>query len=85
MKQVNISIHPFSALVGMAVLSMVWVSAAAMPLQSSSSDRDVSAIENVNEPHPRDFWRLDYGNTYTVPSGKILVVTNVLTIQLELE
>ena len=35
MKQVSISIHPFSALLGMALLSMVWVSAAAMPLQGS--------------------------------------------------
>ena len=77
MKQVSISIHPFSALVGMAVLSMVWVSAAAMPLQGSSSDRDVSAIEDVNDPRPRDFVRLIGETPYTVPDGKLLVVTGL--------
>jgi hypothetical protein len=76
MKQVNISIHPFSALVGMAVLSIVWVSAAAMPLQGSSSDRDVSAIENVNDPHPRDYVILRGNQPYTVPSGRLLVLTS---------
>ena len=80
MKQVNISIHPFSALVGMAVLSMAWVTAAAMPLQGSSSDRDVSAIENVNEPHPGDYVRLVEGASYTVPASKILVL-NCLYVQ----
>ena len=75
MKQLNITIHPFSALAGMALLGLVWVTAGAMPLQGSSSTRDVSAIEVVGNPHPRDFWRLDWGNTYTVPSGKFLVVT----------
>jgi hypothetical protein len=73
MKQVNITIHPFSALLGMALLSMVWVSAAAMPLQGSSSDRDVSAIENVNDPHPRDYVRVQQGAPYTVPAGRVFV------------
>ena len=77
MKQVNISIHPFSALVGMAVLSMVWVSAAAMPLQGSSSDRDVNAVEVVSDPHPRDFMHLNGSQAYVVPAGKLLVVTAV--------
>ena len=74
MKQVSITIHPFSALVGMAVLSMAWVTAGAMPLQGSSSNRDVSAIENVNDPHPRDFVLLTGSSPYIVPEGKILVV-----------
>ena len=77
MKQVNISIHPFSALVGMAVLSMAWVTAAAMPLQGSSSDRDVSAVEVVNEPHPRDWVSITNDAPFVVPSGHLLVVTAV--------
>jgi hypothetical protein len=77
MKQVNISIHPFSALVGMAVLSMAWVTAAAMPLQGSSSDRDVSAIEDVSRPHPRDYVRIHEGAPFTVPEGKVLSLTGI--------
>jgi hypothetical protein len=75
MKQVSVTIHPFSALVGMAVLSMVWVTAAAMPLQGSSSDRDVSAIEDVNDVHPRDFVNIRGDQPYVVPEGRLLVLT----------
>ena len=74
MKQ--ISIHPFSALVGMAVLSMVWVTAAAMPLPGSSSDRDVSAIEVVSDPHPRDYVILRGDQPFEVPAGRLLVLTS---------
>jgi hypothetical protein len=74
MKQLNITIHPFSALAGMALLGLVWVTAGAMPLQGSSSTRDVSAIDIVSDPHPRDFVRIVKGSPYTVPAGKVLVV-----------
>jgi hypothetical protein len=74
MKQVNISIHPFSALVGMAVLSMAWVTAAAMPLQGSSSDRDVSATVIVDRPHA-DWIRVDSASAYVVPDGKYFTLT----------
>ncbi|HIF42241.1 MAG TPA: hypothetical protein EYQ74_14245, partial [Planctomycetes bacterium] len=77
MKQLNITIHPFSALAGMALLGLVWVTAGAMPLQGSSSTRDVSAIENVNEPHPRDYVQIFEGAPYTVPQGKLLVIKQV--------
>ena len=84
MKQVNITIHPFSALVGMALLGLVLVTASAMPTQGSSSTRDVSAIENVNDPHPRDFVWLEAGasasSVFTVPAEKILVITGVASI-----
>ena len=73
MKQLNITIHPFSALAGMALLGLVWVTAGAMPLQGSSSTRDVSAIEVVSDPHPRDYVRVQEGTPYTVPSGRIFV------------
>ena len=81
MKQLNITIHPFSALAGMALLGLVFVTAGAMPLQGSSSTRDVSAIENVNDPHPRDSVRVMQGSPYTVPGGKILLVTCVMLPQ----
>ena len=77
MKQININIHPFSALAGMALLGLVLVTAGAMPLQGSSSTRDVSAIENVNEPHPRDYVRIKEGTPFVVPSGKCLVVKSL--------
>ena len=75
MKQINITIHPFSALGGMALLGLVLVTAGAMPLQGSSSTRDVSAISDINDPHPRDAVRFMNGSPYTVPSGKILLIT----------
>jgi hypothetical protein len=80
MKQLNITIHPFSALAGMALLAIVLVTASAMPLQGSSSTRDVSAIENVNEPHPRDAVRVVEGSPYTVSTGRLLVVTGMGTL-----
>jgi hypothetical protein len=75
MKQINITIHPFSALAGMALLGLVLVTAGAMPMQGSSSTRDVSAIENVNDPHPRDFVRIVEGAPFSVPAGKVFVGT----------
>ena len=84
MKQINITIHPLSALAGMALLGLVFVTAGAMPMQGSSSTRDVSAIENVNDPHPRDFVWLEAGavasQVFTVPTGKIMVITGVASI-----
>jgi len=62
----------------MALIVLVWVTAAAMPTQGSST-RDVSAIELVNDPHPRDFVRISEGQPYVVPLGKILVVTGLGT------
>ena len=75
MKQLNITIHPFSALAGMALLGLVWVTAGAMPLQGSSSTRDVSAIEDVNDVHPRDCVIIRLGQPYVVPVGRLLVIT----------
>ena len=77
MKQLNITMHPFSALAGMALLGLVWVTAGAMPLQGSSSTRDVSAIEDVNGPRAANAVAVYEGVAYTVPSGKSLVVTGI--------
>ena len=81
MKQLNIAIHPFSALAGMALLGLVWVTAGAMPLQGSSSTRDVSAIEVVSDPHPRDYVRMDGTTPYTVPTGKLFHLTGLGDLQ----
>jgi hypothetical protein len=75
MKQINITIHPFSALIGAAIVCLTMLTVGAVTVQGSSSTRDVSAIENVNDPHPRDYVRIDEGTPYTVPTGKILVIT----------
>ena len=75
MKQINITLHPFSALIGAAIVCLTMLTVGAVTVQGSSSTRDVSAIENVNDPHPRDYMRIDEGTPYTVPAGKILVVT----------
>ena len=77
MKQLNITIHPFSALAGMALLGLVLVTAGAMPLQGSSSTRDVSAIEDVNSPRAANAVAVYQGVPYTVPSSKLLIVTGI--------
>jgi hypothetical protein len=75
MKQINITIHPFSALIGAAIVCLTMLTVGAVTVQGSSSTRDVSAIEVVSDPHPRDFVRIVEGSAYTVPSGKVLVPT----------
>ena len=75
MKQLNITIHPFSALAGMALLGLVFVTAGAMPLQSSASTRDVSAIEVVSPWPSKDVVRIYDTSPYVVPAGKNLVLT----------
>jgi hypothetical protein len=75
MKQINITIHPLSALAGMALLGLVWVTAGAMPLQGSSSTRDVSAIEVVSPWPSKDVVRIYDTGSYVVPAGKNLVLT----------
>jgi hypothetical protein len=75
MKQINITIHPFSALAGMALLGLVLVTSGAMPLQGSSSTRDVSAIEVVSPWPSHDVVRIYDTSPYVVPAGKNLVLT----------
>jgi hypothetical protein len=75
MKQINITIHPFSALAGMALLGLVFVTAGAMPMQGSSSTRDVSAIEVVSPWPSHDVVRIYDTSPYVVPAGKNLVLT----------
>jgi len=75
MKPISLALHPTSALAGMVLLALVWVTAAAMPSQGSSSTRDVSAIEDINSVHPRDYVRFSGSQPYVVPAGKILVAT----------
>jgi hypothetical protein len=75
MEDLHITIHPFSALIGAALVCLTMLTVGAIAVQGSSSTRDVSAIEIVSDPHPREFVRIVEGAPYTVPSGKILVPT----------
>jgi hypothetical protein len=75
MKNINITLHPLSVLAGMALLGITLIATSAFAPQGSSSTRDVSAIEVVSDPHPRDYVRIVEGTAYTVPSGKIFVPT----------
>jgi hypothetical protein len=77
MKQINITIHPFSALIGAAIVCLTMLTVGAVTVQGTSSTRDVSAIENVNEPHPRDFVRIDEGVPFTTPAGKLFHLTSL--------
>lgn len=46
-------------------------------LQSVPADRDVQAVLDTSQPHPRDFVRIQQGTPFTVPAGRILVVTGM--------
>lgn len=43
-------------------------------LQSVPADRDVQAVLDTSQPHPRDFVRIQQGTPFVVPSGSILVI-----------
>ena len=75
MKQLQLTIHPFSALIGAALVCLTMLTVGAIAVQGSSSTRDVSAIEDVNDVHPRDCIIIKNGTPYVVPAGRILVVT----------
>jgi len=77
MKQIQLTIHPFSALIGAALVCLTMLTVGAIAVQGSSSTRDVSAIEIVSDPHPRDFVRVVEDAPFTVPIGRILVVTGM--------
>jgi hypothetical protein len=77
MKNIHITLHPLSVLAGMALLGFPLIATGAFAPQGSSSDRDVSAIENVNEPHPRDYVRVDGATPFTVPTGKLFHLTGL--------
>ena len=54
------------------------IAAAVSPLvQSVNLDRDVQVIEDLSQPHPRDYVRVRQGTPFTVPTGRILVVTGM--------
>jgi hypothetical protein len=75
MKNINITLHPFSVLTGMALLGFGLIATGAFAPQGSSGQRDVSAMENVNEPRPADYVRIDDHTPYTVPADKFFVLT----------
>ena len=77
MKQIQLTIHPFSALIGAALVCLTMLTVGAIAVQGSSSTRDVSAIEDVNSPRAANAVAVYEGVAYTVPSGKSLVVTGI--------
>ena len=77
MKQINITIHPFSALIGAAIVCLTMLTVGAVTVQGSSSTRDVSAIEVVSDPHPRDYVRVNLTTPFTVPAGKLFHLTSL--------
>lgn len=63
-----------SALITLSAVGIAAVLAGAAPIQSSASDRDVQAVEDLSQPHPRDFVRIQQGTPFVVPSDSILVI-----------
>ncbi|MCH2107571.1 MAG: hypothetical protein MK291_13130, partial [Planctomycetes bacterium] len=75
MKNYEIRIQPFSALAGACLLALCFIATGAFAPQGSASARDVSATEIVGTFNPRTAVRITDTAAYTVPLGKILVVT----------
>jgi len=75
MKQLTFSVHPGSALIGAAIVGLSIVTAGAITVQGSGASRDVSAIENVNDVHPREFVCVKGLVPFVVPPDKLLVLT----------
>jgi hypothetical protein len=75
MKQINITIHPFSALIGAAIVCLTMLTVGAVTVQGSSSTRDVSAIEVFSPWSAEDVVRIYDTGSYVVPAGKHLVLT----------
>ena len=76
MKQLNITIHPFSALAGMALLGLVLVVAAASFPIGSQTDRDISATTIVDRPSS-DWVRIDSSTPFTVPTSRYFHLTGL--------
>ena len=77
MKPVQFTLHPSSALAGAFLLALCLITLGAFTPQGSSGARDVSAIQNVNDPSPGDSMTLFGDATYTVPSNKRFVLTSL--------
>ena len=64
-----------SALITLSAVGIAAVLAGAAPIQATAGGRDVQAVEDLSRPHPRDFVRIQQGADFTVPAGRILVIS----------
>jgi len=71
----NLNLHPKSALVGAGVVLLAGVLSAQQIANRFVSVRVLETPTLQMAPHPRDFVRIVEGTPYTVPAGRILVVT----------
>ena len=77
MKNIQITLQPLSLLVGAGLLGIMLITTGAFTPQGTASARDVSATEIVGTFNPRTVVRIVEGSPYTVPAGKLLVLTAI--------
>jgi len=70
----NLNLHPMSALVGAGVVLLAGVLSAQHVANRFVSVRVLETPTLEIAPHPRDAVRIYEGTSFTVPSGRILIV-----------
>lgn len=70
-----------SALITLSAVGIAAVLAGAAPIQTTAGARDVQAVENLSQAHPRDFISLQSGSSFTVPPGRIAVIESVTFLE----
>jgi len=76
MKNINITLQPLSLLVGAALIVVVGLTVSAV-LPGGPAGRDAQLVTIDGQPAARDMVIIRQGAPYTVPAGKILVVSSI--------
>jgi len=77
MKNISINIHTPSALVGVLLTCTVLVSSAAVQGSSSIIPGHLSRVKMIGQAAPQEMVQISEGTAYTVPSGKLFVLTGL--------
>jgi hypothetical protein len=74
MKNINITLHPLSLLVGAALIMVIGLTVSAALPAGGPAGRDAQLVSVDGQPAARDMVIIREGTPYTVPSGKLVVV-----------
>ena len=76
MKNIQITLQPLSLIVGAGLLGIMLITTGAFAPQGTASARDITATEDVNSFNPKTAVRITSDAPYTVPAGKLFVLTS---------
>jgi hypothetical protein len=75
MKNIHITLQPLSLLVGAAMIGVIGLTVSATPPAGGPTGRDAQLVTIDGQPAARDMVVIHQGSPYTVPAGKILLIT----------